>query len=215
MTIPKNLLENTRHRELHEAAAGATAITIKEVDGTPSGTPSTLEFPNGTITDHGGGVYEYVPASSGAATVVYKSADESVTSSTTLQDDNHLSFSIGASEVWAVRFVLFVDGATAGDFKPALAGPTGATAQCGVLGVSSTEASFDGAHVHNEADFGLGGAPVLGTLGAGNSTLCYFEGVVFNSTTAGTVKLQWAQGTSSGTATKLLKGSYLTAWKIA
>lgn len=127
-TIPENLLENTRHRDLHQAAqdhvdgagsfdgshdsltgvtsdqhhdevhdvdgadhnfpggagttylddtgafttpAGGSAITIKEVDGSPSGTPSTLEFPNGTLTDHGSGVYEYVPAASGGSSTNY------------------------------------------------------------------------------------------------------------------------------------------------
>lgn len=40
-------------------------LTVTEVDGAPSGTPTTLKFPNGTLTDNGDGSYTYTPAASG------------------------------------------------------------------------------------------------------------------------------------------------------
>lgn len=55
-------------------SGGGSALTIEEVDGTPSGTPSTLQFPNGTLTDLGGGVYKYTPAP-GAAAVLTTTGD--------------------------------------------------------------------------------------------------------------------------------------------
>jgi hypothetical protein len=64
-TFPGGTVNFLRADGTFAAPPGGASITIQEVDGTPSGTPSTLQFPNGTITDHGGGVYEYVPASSG------------------------------------------------------------------------------------------------------------------------------------------------------
>jgi hypothetical protein len=44
---------------------GGSPLIIEEVDGTPSGTPDTLQFPNGTLTDMGGGVYKYTDAGGG------------------------------------------------------------------------------------------------------------------------------------------------------
>jgi hypothetical protein len=44
---------------------GGGAITITELDGNPSGTPATLKFPNGTLTDNGDGSFTFTPAASG------------------------------------------------------------------------------------------------------------------------------------------------------
>src|SRR3990167_11402530 len=64
----------------------------------------------------------------GQAIVKRKTADESVTSSTTLQDDDHLTFSIGASEEWVGSIFLSVGAAlsTTG-IKIAITVPTAAT----------------------------------------------------------------------------------------
>lgn len=40
----------------------AATLTIAEIDGVPSGLPTTLQFPNGTLSDQGAGVYRYTPA---------------------------------------------------------------------------------------------------------------------------------------------------------
>jgi hypothetical protein len=46
-----------------------TALTIREVDGAPSGTPTTLKFPNGTLTDNGDGSYTYTAAAGSSITI--------------------------------------------------------------------------------------------------------------------------------------------------
>lgn len=46
------------------------ALIIAEIDGVPSGQPTTLQFPNGTISDQGGGVYRYTPAAPAGGDVV-------------------------------------------------------------------------------------------------------------------------------------------------
>lgn len=46
-----------------------TAVTFQEVDGVPSGTPDTLIFPNGTLTDNLDGSYTYSPAALGSMTI--------------------------------------------------------------------------------------------------------------------------------------------------
>lgn len=47
------------------AEAGGSALTIEEVDGAPTGTPDTLKFPNGTLTDNGDGSFTYTDAGGG------------------------------------------------------------------------------------------------------------------------------------------------------
>lgn len=44
-------------------------VTFQEVDGVPSGTPDTLIFPNGTLTDNLDGSYTYSPAALGSITI--------------------------------------------------------------------------------------------------------------------------------------------------
>jgi hypothetical protein len=46
-------------------AGGAASMTIQEVDTSPSVSATTLIFPNGTLTDNGGGSVTYTPAGGG------------------------------------------------------------------------------------------------------------------------------------------------------
>src|SRR5690606_26427777 len=57
----------------------------------------------------------------------YKTEDETVNNSATLQDDDDLSFAIGANEVWAVEIYVQVNSSSSADFKYALSVPSGAT----------------------------------------------------------------------------------------
>jgi len=54
---------------------------------------------------------------------VYKAADETVTSSTTLQDDDHLKFTMKANTIYQFEFVLLREQRGSPDFKGAFAGP--------------------------------------------------------------------------------------------
>jgi hypothetical protein len=56
--------------------------------------------------------------------------------------------------------------------------------------------------------------PNFGGNGAGTATSAYLFGMVFVSTTAGTLQLQWAQALSTGTATKMKKGSWLELRRV-
>lgn len=146
--------------------------------------------------------------------VVRKVADETVTSSDVLQDDNTLLFAVGASETWVVYAYLFTDGATAGDIQVALSGPSGATGIVAVTGPGTGATTFADATVNNQAGALATGLPA-GTLGATNKTLVTVVGSVVNSTNAGNVTLRWAQRVSSGTATTVFAGSFLVATRIS
>lgn len=142
-----------------------------------------------------------------------KSADETVTSSTTLQDDDELKFEIGPNEKWLVTFDLIYDAVTAADIKVSVSAPAGASGTMRGLGtvVGVTAANGDG----NFATAALGGTLSYGGAGAGTIVGCRVWGVITADDTAGTVKLQWAQDASNATGTILKAGSYLTAHKQA
>jgi hypothetical protein len=147
-----------------------------------------------------------------SATVVRKTADESVTSSTTMQDDNHLLFAIGANEVWAFEMYVFYHGAAAGDISFALSVPSGATYRRGQMGLA-TGATTDTADVRIVSV--TTGSSGLGAINTSEQAMAIHTGVVVNGVNAGFVTLQWAQASISGTATTVLTNSYLKAHKIS
>jgi hypothetical protein len=91
--------------------------------------------------------------------------------------------------------------------------PTGASGSFSVRGAQTAAASFDN-HTMIEGVSAIGGAAwTLGTIGAGNTTPITVEALVVNGGTPGNVTLQWAQGTSSATATRVFARSFLHAIK--
>jgi len=137
--------------------------------------------------------------------VVYKTADQSVTSSTAFVDDTHLTFAIGSSEAWTFRFVLHSTGP--GFLKVALNAPTAAAGWWAFsyesAGVTNTDPQAAATFVDGET-FGTAAQPDVNFL----------DGYVLNSSTAGTFKLRWAQLNSNGTATILKKGSFMDIRRV-
>lgn len=141
-----------------------------------------------------------------------KTADESVTSSTTLQDDNDLFFDVGPNQTWEVTCVLAADGASAGDLSWAFTVPSGASMfgrmvrlAGGAATQSETAASWD-------SDWTT--ALVHGLLGAGAICPLTLHGLYIGGSAGGRVQLQWAQDVSSGTATTVGTGSFLIARRL-
>lgn len=143
------------------------------------------------------------------------SADQSLTTTTTLTDATSLSFVIGANEEWVAQFVLDVGAAlqTTG-MKVAVNAPAGATIN--VMGSLSP-------NVFAALNAGNGRTTAIATaidfvaatqVGVGNAGVRVALWVL-NGTTAGTMQLQFAQSTSSGTALTIRKGSMVLASRIA
>lgn len=140
---------------------------------------------------------------------VRKPSDEPVTSSTVLQADNDLLLALPASSVWDVSCCLLYDGGTTGssDFKWQWTVPAGATIAAGY-----THNFFSGASLVMSANnFTAGTTQASGTNGAGNLLPVLIRMSVVISSTPGNLQLNWAQNTSSGTATKVRTGSTLLA----
>lgn len=143
----------------------------------------------------------------------FKAADESV-SNNTLQDDNHLTFAVAASEVWVIHYHLYVTCAVATadiSLKPSV--PAGATCRWGIAGVNDTATNTVEAKRQTHPSAALSsGVPATSIIDP------YIEFVVTveNGGNAGNVVLQWAQATTDGSnAVTLKRGSWMIATKVA
>ncbi|WP_098007835.1 collagen-like protein [Streptomyces sp. sk226] len=146
----------------------------------------------------------------GVIRTVDKAADESVTSSTVLQDDDHLTLPVTAGGRYAIDACLVVSGDPAGDLLLTLSAPPGSTghwAPAGItLGVSDGTGSLRLTRYDPGVAIGVGitaaGLIVtpLGTITAGAS---------------GAITVQWAQNAAMATATVLRAGSWLRLTRVA
>jgi hypothetical protein len=140
-----------------------------------------------------------VPSVAGASVVVRKTAAETVTSSTTLQDDNHLFFTMTANGVWAVRCFVLATSASNAAMRFNWSVPSGAsyafTAAAGSTGVV-TQNSL------NLADFQTAGV-------GGQGLTAVFDGFVATAATAGDLRLRWAQSVSNVNGHTINVNSYL------
>lgn len=132
-----------------------------------------------------------------------KTADESITSSTSLQDDDDLFFAIGANETWAFA-VFSACVAGLGGLKYAFSVPAGATAYGGDYTGSVTK------QIALDLTTGTGSSNSI----TATSIQPIIAGYCANSSTAGDVRFRFAQNASSGTATAIKRGSILIAAKI-
>ncbi len=137
----------------------------------------------------------------------WKTGTEAVTSSTTLQNDDNLVCAVVASGVYVAQWRLRTDGATTGDLKYAFTGPSGATMTWESRGLAAADVA-NVAMVSTDVA-AIGTTVTHGTLGAGTTLTVLGTGLLVVSVTAGNLQLQWAQGTSSGTATNVFAGSWL------
>lgn len=140
-----------------------------------------------------------------------KNGVQSVTSSTTLVDDNDLVFTLPGSGTYICTVFLNYTGAAtgAGDLKVTLAytgsSSFGVWGGAGNNNTAVTQVQSGGA--------GFGSTQVYGTDGGFFQT-AHLHGTLF-ATSSGTLKLQWAQNTSSATATNLRQGCFMQVWQIA
>ncbi len=139
-----------------------------------------------------------------------KGSDQPVTSSTTLVNDSALVIPVAASATYDFDLQLFYKGFTtgSGDIKIAWSLPSGATLVGGgdfianPLGVTQLFYTQATASIFSASN------------GTANPQPIRTWGTLVTSTTAGNMQLQWAQNTSSGTATTVMTGSVLTAQRI-
>lgn len=208
LTSNDRVLNNSAGRVLHEAGGlefDASAITTGGlIRGASSGVMSLLTIGStDDVLTVAGGAPTWAAAVAGT-TFVAKTSDESVTSSTTVQDDDHLTFTMVASKRYAISGCLLVDSGTTPDFKFTLNLAGSSTSDIHTTHLTTGGGSGNYEYQQNEevAIFGAGaGTPVLSSL---------FTGIALADGSGGALTLQWAQNTSNGTASKLLTGSWIS-----
>ena len=136
---------------------------------------------------------------------VRKASDETIDTSTTLQDDDELLFPVGANETWAFTIWLrYVSGATP-DIKFTITVPSGASGDFRLIGRDSTGSAI-------AASQAAGATEVA--FGAVSRETAIMQGTVRTGATPGNVTLQWAQNTSDGGNTTVEADSVLMAWRV-
>lgn len=198
-------------------AAGAQgATTINYTLPTAQGASKTY------LQNNGSGALSWVDLSTQIGGIIFarKTSDESVTNSTTLQNDDDLSFAIGANETWEVIIQLEPTSET-GDpkLKVALTIPSG-----------TLHVFVSGDHDEHRGDW-------LKTSGVSNSKgikcdnhdddddsdkchdnhhddVVLLQGLIVGGSTGGTVHLQWAPDKSTSHTLTIKTNSYLKATRV-
>jgi len=140
-------------------------------------------------------------------TIIRKTSDETVNNSTALQNDDELTFAIGANEVWDVTLTLLFNTPANADIKIGFAHPVG----CVFFGASARRDANNAVQVGS-----VGEASVIDYNGTATPT-CQgmIRFVVVNGANAGNFVIQWAQYVAQVADTKVLTNSYLVLNRIA
>lgn len=150
-----------------------------------------------------------------------KSADETISSDATLNNDNTLFFDADANSIWEVEVSLLLNAPnTTADWLFGWAGPASATMAWGPPFVF---ASALGSHSYfwtapqvasgaQDALLAIGGTLSIGsTVGVMG---LHLKGILQVASTAGTVNFKWSQNTSNANNSTVKKGSFLKARRI-
>lgn len=137
----------------------------------------------------------------GAATSVYKTADESVTSSTTLQNDDHLTISVLAGRRYFFSGVLFmhVDGTSGSKLS------IGGTATFTTMKIQASVWDSLGARDTFRIT-GTGDVVFHTSVGGADDHYYELQGAI-EVNGAGTILVQWAQNSSNVNACTMQKAS--------
>jgi hypothetical protein len=158
-----------------------------------------------------------ISAGKGYKTFVRKSASESLASNTTLQNDDHITFTLAASATYELRAYLSVSGSAGGDFKTAWvftgAASGGNHTARSTLGPTTGTTDASNTSVRNGRNTWI--ASVAYGLDGSSSSHIEEKGLLVTTPGSGTITLQWAQNTSVATSTVVGTSSYAILERLA
>jgi hypothetical protein len=142
---------------------------------------------------------------------LFRTTDNSVTSNATLTNDSQLQFTMAANTKYRIRASISLFNGSGGGAQIGFVGPASPSVvsyNCisNVGGTSSVTSSFFVTPFYSTT--GYPGSP-LAWSGSGTSFWLTYDIYVSNGSSSGTFAFQFAQNTSSGTASVLRAGSYL------
>jgi hypothetical protein len=204
-TFPATLATDA---EVTSAVSTHAALTATHgATGAVVGTTNTQTLTNKTLTSPTINDPTFGGDFVGKVSYVEKTLDESLSSSTTYQDDNELTVAVTASHVYELKLAVRFTGTTnTSGLKLQLTLPAGAT-------YSDDEAS---PVLASGPIFIADNAPATpnDVFSSGSASYVKYYRIKIDAT-AGSVTLQWAQHTSSGSAVVGKAGSYLTLRRVA
>ena len=143
-----------------------------------------------------------------------KTANQSVTNSTTIQDDTHLQLSVAASAVYRLEGLLIFNGASGANIRIGWSAPTGSTLDWTGAGQNTSASTTSGSIITNAQTISST-AYGLGTIGTGTNMIAIIRGLLITSSTSGTFKLEWAQNSANATATTMVQNSNISLQRVA
>lgn len=160
---------------------------------------------NNALTNNGSAIFDTATPFDGFTEdlSVRKSSNESISTSTVLQNDDELKLSLAANKTYAVDGVLFASSTSATpDIIIAFFGQTGSDIRIGYTNDVNELVLFSGDESNRIQ------------LPADIPTSVHIKGTVTTLSTSGDLQLKWAQATSNTNATTVMEGSYLRAEEI-
>lgn len=164
----------------------------------------------GTLIARIDGAYTFNDERIKRGNVVHKAADEVIASSTTLQADDHLTVNLAGSAIYKFQLQLFTNNIGAAEgIKLALAG---------TVGVSSLKAQisiYDDVTTNALAAFARVTAlnSAVGVVLPAGDNYAIIEGVI-ETTTSGTLRLDWAQQVVGASVSRILRNSSFMTERI-
>jgi hypothetical protein len=147
---------------------------------------------------------------------VVKQANTDKASTIAFGADPELSLPLSANAVYQVEFLLIAGGITTADIQTRWALPGTASGQKVVTGPGSAAADTNADNVATRQGVHTFATAILYN-GVRNATASYFriyEYGVVTTTDAGNITLEWAQGTSQTTASRIAAGSMLRVRRL-
>lgn len=201
------LTRATPDEDFATAADVTTSLALKANIASPTftGVPAAPTAANGTNTTQVA-TTAFVIANGTPWGRSYNTADQSVTSSTTLVDITNLSFAAAASKNYIFRATLFITCGASGGIKLSANGPSAPT-KVRVSGDGIIPTS--GAAVQVNTITSYGGIMAAASGASLLVAVVDIHGKLENGANAGTFILQFAQSASSVTATTIDKYSFI------
>jgi hypothetical protein len=147
--------------------------------------------------------------------IVRKTSDESRSATTTFADDTHLTFAAEANAVYVMDGWIKYFADPTPDIQMQFTTPTGTLGEWAWLmpGSGTGASGTTGYSIRTDTIDVSGSRTGYGTSNSNHFTPV--SGLFRIGTTAGSITLQWAQNTSSATATTLFTDSWLRFQRIA
>lgn len=150
--------------------------------------------------------------------LVTKDAQETVTNSVTLQDDNEISITLEAGKTYLCRARIAFTGPAAADLRVAWASTGGITLSKlrSCYGPEAATTNTASTAMRAQAAGALDTQVAYGTDGGSSWGIAFEEFVVETVTSgaAGTLTLQWAQVTANATGTNVTAGTWLEVTEV-